>query len=294
MSAGTPPPEAYVDERVLRALLNDQHPDLADLSIEALDAGWDNFMFRVGDRLVARLPRREVAAQLVVNEQQWLPIVARDLPLPVPIPLRRGLPGRGYPWRWSVLPWLFGTTADRSPPDASEAVRMAAFLKALHTPASDNAPINTVRGVPLSNRAESVELRLTRLREKTSSITPQVEAAWLRGLAAESADRPAWLHGDLHPRNVLVSQGKLSGVIDWGDITSGDVATDLACLWMLFGDQSARERALRSYGASEVERVRAMGWAVLFGTVLLDSGLVDSEQNASIGESTLARVGADV
>jgi aminoglycoside phosphotransferase (APT) family kinase protein len=293
MSIGTPAQEAHVDAHVVRSLLSDQHPDLADLSIRTLDTGWDNFMFRVGDRLVARLPRRDVAAQLLVNEQEWLPVVARDLPLPAPIPLRHGAPGRGYPWRWSILPWLEGTPANLAPPDASEAVILATFLKALHRPAPDNAPVNSVRGVPLSSRAPSIEPRLARLREKTSCITQQVEAAWRHGLAAESANCTAWLHGDLHPRNVLVRDGKLSGVIDWGDITSGDRATDLACIWMLFADPSAREAALTCYGASELERVRAMGWAVLFGAVLLDTGLVDNKHHASIGDVTLARVTAD-
>jgi aminoglycoside phosphotransferase (APT) family kinase protein len=294
MPVGTPPPDTHVDERVLRSLLHDQHPDLADLSIKDLDHGWDNFMFRVGDRLVARLPRRKAAVQLLINEQEWLPIVARDLPLPAPLPLRSGVPGRGYPWCWSILPWLDGAPAHLSPPDASEAVTIASFLRALHTPAPDNAPLNAVRGVPLSDRAETVEVRLERLRETTSTITPQVKAAWYRALAAESADRISWLHGDLHPRNVLVRDGKLSGVIDWGDITSGDVATDLACVWMLFDDQRARNEALGLYGTSEAERARAMGWAVLFGAVLLDTGLVDNTQNASIGEVTLARVAVDV
>jgi len=171
---------------------------------------------------------------------------------------------------------------------------MASFLKALHMPAPDSAPTNPVRGVPLSNRAESVEIRLSRPRETTAAITPQLELAWRRGLTAKSADRAVWLHGDLHPRNVLVRDGKLSGVIDWGDMTCGDVATDLACIWMLFGDQSARERALSCYGASDAERARAMAWAVLFGAVLLDSGLVDNKHHALIGEVTFARVKDDV
>lgn len=113
-------------------------------------------MFRVGDRLVARLPRREAAAQLLVNEQRWLPVVAPNLPLAAPVPVRHGVPGRGYAWCWSVLPWLVGTPAHLSPPDASEAFTMASFLKALHMPAPGSAPTNPVRGVPLSNRAESV------------------------------------------------------------------------------------------------------------------------------------------
>jgi len=294
MLVSTPSAEVSVDERLLRLLLEDQHPDLAALSIELLDAGWDNYMFRLGDALAVRLPRRSAAAQLLINEQDWLPLVANALPLPAPTPLRRGIPGRGYPWRWSVLPWLPGEPANLSPPAPDEARKLAAFLRALHTEAPENAPVNKVRGVPLGERASAVEGRLARLRQATASITPQVELAWRRGLAAPGVDRALWLHGDLHARNVLVQDGALSGVIDWGDITSGDPATDVACIWMLFEDQAARERALRCYGANDALRTRAMGWATLFGVVLLDTGLADHPAHATMGEVTLARVAADV
>jgi aminoglycoside phosphotransferase (APT) family kinase protein len=98
------------------------------------------------------------------------------------------------------------------------------------------------------------------------------------------------LHGDLHPRNILVEDGIVSGVIDWGDITSGDPATDLASIWMLFGDLRAHEEALRAYGkVSEATIKRARGWAILFGVMLLDTGLTDNLRNAAIGERTLRR-----
>jgi len=293
VTVGAPPAEVDVDERMVRSLLDDQHPDLAALAIARVDAGWDNFMFRLGDTCAVRLPRRAAAAQLLINEQVWLPVVAQSMPLPVPLPLRHGSPGRGYPWRWSVTPWLDGAPAYLSPPNARQADTMGAFLQALHQPAPDDAPVNTVRGVPLRDRAAVVEARLARLRTITPNVTPSVEAAWRHGLVAPPAERALWLHGDLHGGNVLVRDGALSGVIDWGDITSGDPATDLACVWMLFEERTARERALRCYGASDAERARAMGWAVLFGAVLLETGLIDNPAHAAMGEATLARVAAD-
>jgi aminoglycoside phosphotransferase (APT) family kinase protein len=101
---------------------------------------------------------------------------------------------------------------------------------------------------------------------------------------------PTWLHGDLHSRNVLVEHGLISGIIDWGDITSGDCATDLASIWILFSHSQARHDALAAYGnVSEATVKRAKGWAVLFGVMLLDTGLIDNPRNAAIGECILRR-----
>jgi aminoglycoside phosphotransferase (APT) family kinase protein len=108
-------------------------------------------------------------------------------------------------------------------------------------------------------------------------------------------DRPsAWIHGDLHARNILVDDGNISGIIDWGDMTSGDIATDLAAIWMLFDDPAARRFALATYGGlSEAVIHRSIGWAILFGVVLLDTGLVDNPRHAAMGERTLRRVAVD-
>lgn len=100
----SPPAEVEITPDLLRELLRDQHPDLADLPIRLLDAGWDNVMLRIGDDLLARLPRRAIAEDLLWNEQQWLPRLAPNLPLPIPAPLRTGHPGAGYPFVWSILP----------------------------------------------------------------------------------------------------------------------------------------------------------------------------------------------
>jgi aminoglycoside phosphotransferase (APT) family kinase protein len=102
---------------------------------------------------------------------------------------------------------------------------------------------------------------------------------------------PTWLHGDLHPRNVLVENGVITGIIDWGDITSGDCATDLASIWLLFAEPHTRQAALAAYAdLSEATLQRAKGWAVLFGVMLLESGLIDNRRNALIGARTLRRL----
>ncbi|HEU5097552.1 MAG TPA: phosphotransferase [Roseiflexaceae bacterium] len=105
---GTPVAEVEIDGAFIAGLLADQHPDLVHLPLREIDAGWDNAMFRLGDHLAVRLPRRAIAAPLIEHEQAWLPGLASQLTLPVPAPYRIGLPARGYPWRWSVLPWLDG------------------------------------------------------------------------------------------------------------------------------------------------------------------------------------------
>src|SRR4249919_3336738 len=112
----TPQAEVDIDARLVAALLSEQHPDLAHQPLRPLAAGWDNVMFRVGNRLVARLPRRLAAVPLLLNELRWLPEVATGLPLPVPVPVRSGAPGCDYPWPWSISPWLPGQTADSTPP----------------------------------------------------------------------------------------------------------------------------------------------------------------------------------
>jgi aminoglycoside phosphotransferase (APT) family kinase protein len=138
----TPAAEVDVTADLVRKLLEEQHRDLAGLPVEPLAQGWDNASFRLGTGLVARLPRRELAAALVAHEQRWLGSLAPHLPLPVPAPVRTGRPGLGYPWRWSVAAFLPGRSAANTPPaDRSDTARsLGGFLPALHVPAP---PIQT-------------------------------------------------------------------------------------------------------------------------------------------------------
>ena len=288
VSIGTPIAEFAIDEALVARLLADQHADLAHLPLRVADAGWDNAMFRLGDHLAVRLPRRAAAAKLIAHEQRWLPRLSKALSLPMPTPCRVGKPGLGYPCRWSVLPWLKGLTADQSQPHASQAVPFGRFLRSLHVRAPAEAPTNAARGVPLRQRAQVVEERMRRLAGRTDLITPWVRRIWNGALDAPLEEALTWLHGDLHPRNVLVEDGVITGIIDWGDMTSGDCATDLASIWMLFTEPHDREEALAAYtNFSEATLQRAKGWAVLFGVMLLDTGLSDNPGNAAIGERIL-------
>jgi aminoglycoside phosphotransferase (APT) family kinase protein len=284
-----PDAEVVVDTETVRALLRAQHPDLSDLPIQETASGWDNFIFRLGAGMSVRLPRRLASVVMLEHEQRWLPLLAPQLPIPVPAPLRIGKPGDQYPWPWSVVPWLTGETADLAPLKEDQAKPLALFLRALHVPAPTDAPKNPTRGVPLQQRATAVEERLLRLAQRTPLVASTVTKVWELALRAPPAEFATWFHGDLHAQNVLVKDGELAGVIDWADIAAGDSATDLASIWMLLPTIAARETAIAEYGnVSPATWSRALGWAINLGTLL--SEIVDNPRHAAIGELTLRRI----
>ena len=290
-TVGVPPAEIEISPDRVRALLTAQHPDLAQLPIRLVASGWDNDMFRLGDDMAVRMPRRLVGVELLQNEQRWLPSLP-NLPLPTPAPLRLGVPGEGYPWPWSVLPWMPGGPADLDPLRADQAPVLAGFLKALHQPAPAEAPHNAHRGVPLADRLDYLTPRIARLAAETDLITPRVREVWARALAATIDVEPTWLHGDPHARNVLSQDGRLTAFIDWGDMCRGDRATDLSSLWMLLPDIASRHAAMAAYGASEATWARAAGWAVNYAVVLVDAGRVNDPRLLAMGAKTFAMVEA--
>src|SRR5690242_20664272 len=201
-----PAAEVDVDARLVQALLAEQQPDLAGLPLAPLANGWDNALLRLGDGLLVRLPRREAAARLVANEQRWLPELAPRLTLPVPTPIRVGRPGCGYPWPWSITAYLPGQTAATS--DALDtrgaALALGQFLGKLHEPAAADAPANPFRGIPLREREQNFAENLAIVGDAVDSS--RVERAWRAALRARPWTGPGvWLHGDLHPANILVA-----------------------------------------------------------------------------------------
>jgi len=287
----TPGAEVAVGPELVHALLADQHPDLLGLELRPVEVGWDNTMYRLGEDLAVRLPHRLAAANRVEIEQTWLPRVAPQLSLLVPVPVRAGLPAHGFPWRWSVVGWIAGAPADVSRPRSDQAVAWGSFLRSLHSAPPGDAPRNPSRGIPLAQRAHYTIARLQRLEAATTHINPQVHAVWESALKAAIDVTDTWIHADLHPRNVLVEGGRFAGVIDWGDLAAGDPATDLASVWMLLDGTSVRESALAAYGTiSPATRARARGWALVLALVLLETGLVDNPRNAAIGTAILGRL----
>jgi aminoglycoside phosphotransferase (APT) family kinase protein len=276
----TPAAEVDVDAALVRSLLADQlpdlRPDLADLDIVAVASGWDNAIFRLGADLTVRLPRRAAAAQLIENEQRWLRKLVPKLPLPIPAPVATGRPGLGFPWCWSVGPWLPGDTAADVPPDDLEAAAtaLAAFLRALHQPAPPDAPANPVRGVPLRDRAARLQAQVDQI--ATLIDAPRVRDRWAQLVEMPPwTGPPLWLHGDLRSANLLVHRGRLSAVIDFGDITGGDPATDLSIAWMLF-PPAARAVFRAALDADDATWARAQGWALALGVAYVANSANDA------------------
>jgi aminoglycoside phosphotransferase (APT) family kinase protein len=295
-----PVADVDISAELVRRLLASQHPDLAQLPVEFLANGWDNALFRLGTELVVRLPRRQLAATIIEHEQRWLPSLAPRLPLPVPYPERTGRSALGYPYSWSVVPYIPGTpAADAEPGDLDQAAAAAAvggFLGALHVPAPPDAPANPFRGVPLATRAPNLAANLEFLGGALEGAADRdlVLRSWQSALAAPGyAGPPRWLHGDLHPANILVLDGQVSGVIDFGDITSGDPATDLAVAWMLLPPawhgafRAAYEAAGGPAGGALWQRAR--GWALHFALMFLARS-ADNPQLLNVGGRTLAAV----
>jgi len=267
----------------VRALLRDQFPDLAGLELVELDPGWDNAIFRLGSELTVRLPRRAMGAQLVEHEQRWLPELAPCLPLPVPVPLHRGTPAHGYPWRWSICPWLPGEPALRVAVDdnADAAHTLGRFVAALAEPAPPDAPPNPFRGVPLAQRTDRLDAALDALGDTVDRVA--IRALWSELVATPPwVGPPLWLHGDLHPGNVLVDHGRISAVIDFGDLTGGDPAMDLSVAWMQFAPTVRGVFRDAAGGCDDDTWRRARAWALAFGLACLASS-ADTPEFAALG-----------
>jgi aminoglycoside phosphotransferase (APT) family kinase protein len=290
MATNMPAAEVEVTTGLVRSLLRSQRPDLAHLQVRLLGNGWDNASFRVGKELVARLPRRAIAAGLIENEARWLPELAPHLILAVPAPLFLGRPGDGYPWRWALSPFIEGDAVaglkDRDLPQVAE--DLGQFLRGLHSPAPADAPENPYRGIPLALRDQATRERIGQLDSMVDA--PSLLRIWDAAVAlAEFDDEPVWLHGDLHPNNVLASDGHVTGIVDFGDLTSGDPATDLSIAWMLFpADVQSTFRA--AYGEVEDETwERARGWALSLATSYLAQS-ADNPTMSRIGATTIDRL----
>ncbi|MGN6693974.1 MAG: aminoglycoside phosphotransferase family protein [Aquihabitans sp.] len=291
-----PDPEVVIDELLVRSLLDTQHPDLASLPLTMLDAGWDNVIYRLGPDLLVRLPRRAVAAPLILHEQRWLPELAERLPLPVPSPVRIGVPTAEYPWPWSVTPWFAGTSAMAAPP--ADPVRAAEvlgrFVRALHRPAPADAPPNPYRGIPLADRDELTQRWIDELAD---GLPPGLEREPLRAVWAQHVALPPWdgqrlwLHGDLHPHNIVVRDGEVAAIIDFGDLTAGDPATDLFLAWMLLPPE-ARPVFRSAAGADDLTWARARGWALALALAYVGSPH-STPDFIDLGHRTLAAVLAD-
>ena len=261
-----------IDEALVRALLHEQHRDLATLELREVAGGWDNRMWRLGEELAVRLPRTPRAPSLLRTELQWLPLLAPSLPLPVPVPVRAGEPSPRFPKTWLVVRWVDGEPADHAPISSPKAAdSLAMFLRALHVKAPSGAPANPSRGVPLQPLRDVIDEWLPLI--ESSDVAADARRVWEQGVEAPTwNDAPVWIHGDLHPANVVVSDGILSGVIDFGEMCAGDPATDLAAAWLLLPAGTAARFFDAYANADDATIRRARAWAVVRALSLISIG----------------------
>ncbi len=256
--------ELPTDAALVRRLLAAQFPEWADLPVEHVpSSGTVNALYRLGDDMVVRLPRMDWGAGGVAKDREWLPRLAPLLPVPIPVPLAQGAPGREFPWEWGIYPWLEGEHPDCD----GDAESLAAFVGALHRVDLRGGP-PARRGRPLAE-VQDESAREALLQLGGSIDAGAATAAWDAALEAPQWDGPpVWIHGDLLPANLLVRDGRLTGVIDWGSVGVGDPAVDMIAAWGALtadGRDDFRERL----GVDDATWARGRGWALSIGLIAL-------------------------
>jgi len=263
-------------------LVDEQHPDLAELPLGRRYDGWDMAVFRLGDELAVRLPRTADAVESLEAEARWLGLLSEGWTFPFPRVLRRGAPGHGYPWPWSIISWLPGTMASQRPLSASAGVELGRALAQVHAPAPADAPFNEEQSIELPEREPWVRGALDPLAGvagpdgRECDVTASA-AVWEVALAAEPPRELVWSHADLHGFNVISNDGQLGGIIDWADIAACDRAVDLGFLYLLL-PASGIDAAWREYGKATralddavAARARGVAVAMCSGFAMLDN-----------------------
>ena len=217
---------------LVERLLEDQFPQWAGRPVRRLaSSGTDNAMFRLGDDLVVRLPRIHWASGGVDHEAQWLPQVDGLLPVAIPRVLGVGAPAAGYPWTWSVLTWVPGDNpvlGELRDPETLARDLAALVLAIRALPLTDGR----IKAGRLVDRDEQVRRDIVAVADEIDADA--VTAIWEDALAtAEWDGRATWVHGDIAPGNLLLTDDRLTGLIDFAGISTGDPTLDLGVAWNL-------------------------------------------------------------
>lgn len=260
------PGEIVAETALVKRLLARQFARWATLPLRRLDcAGTDHVIYRLGDEMCVRLPRISWTAGQALIESVWLERIAQRSPLRVPVQLALGEPDCGYPWHWSVCDWIEGENANTHPPAdlLIAAEQVAGFIHAMSSIGPAGAPDavqHDLRGAPL-------QARDARTRAALRQLDDLVDVTRALRIWEDALDAPQWtgpprlFHGDLLPGNLIVREGRIVGVIDFGMLGAGDPACDLMSAWSQFGGQS-RARFHSAVGADEAMWRRARGHAL--------------------------------
>ncbi len=258
--------DPVIDISLVQQLIATQFPEWTGLALEPVpQGGWDNRSFRLGQTMLVRLPSAAGYAPAVEREQRWLPLLAPRLSQPIPVPLAAGRPGSGYPWRWSVYRWLDGETAlpERIGDLQQFAQDLALFLRSLHGVCAEGGPVagkdNYYRGAPLAVYDAEARAAIATLASRLDAAA--LTAVWDAALASTWTQAPLWVHGDISVGNLLVREGRLCGVIDFGQLCVGDPACDLVPAWTLF-DLTSRALFRATMALDDATWARGRGWVL--------------------------------
>ena len=266
------PDEFPVDDALVRRLVDAQHPRWRHLPlVHVRSGGTDNVLFRLGPELVVRFPRQPSAVPSLRTELTWLPRLAPHLPVAVPEPVAEGAPGPGFPAPWAVYRWLDGETAvpERVGDPVAFAHDLAGFVRALRAvpvPAGAELP-RSYRGGPLADRDAATRAALAGCADLVDADAAL--GVWTEALGLPVADGPpAWFHGDLKRDNVLVRDGRLSAVIDFGGLAVGDASVEQIVAWSEL-PAAVRPRFRAELGSDDATWARGRAWALSIGLVAL-------------------------
>jgi aminoglycoside phosphotransferase (APT) family kinase protein len=289
--------EFDIDEDLVRRLLAGQMPQWADLPLRLAEPiGTDNVMIRLGDSLALRLPRTEDAAEATRKEQELVPRIATQLPVPVPVPVGVGEPEHGYPWPWSVYPWIAGRNPDPGEGGVDLANDLADFVQALR--GVDTFGL-TAEGPLHSYRADSIQLRDAATRRCIDECeglidTTRAAEAWDAAKRVPDHDGPpVWMHSDVQPGNLLVHDGRLAAVIDWGGLALGEPAVDCIVAWTLLTTETRPEFRAR-VGVDDDTWNRGRAWALSIALVALPYYVRTNAQITAWSRYAIDQVVADV
>lgn len=261
-----------LDAALVGELIAAQFPAWADLPVTPVPhSGSDNRTFRLGPELIVRLPSSDAHAAMVEKEQRWLPHLRPGLPLPIPEPVARGAPSAAFPRPWSVYLWIEGRAVSSATPDdpLAFAEDLADFLRALQRIDARGGPApgahSFQRGGDLRYYEGEARAAIRSLGNALDPLAPDAAAGAHAVLDAALASRwtraPVWVHGDVAAGNLLLRDGVLAGVIDFGCCAVGDPACDLVIAWTLL-DPEARRRFRARLALDDDCWARARGWAL--------------------------------